>query len=169
MGDALSLLDEPRQLPREQLCLLTASAAAKKKKRRHKHTRPTSYKTREQICRDTLESLTRLEWPSVRPRWLLGQHGRALECDAFCERLSAAVECSGEYHDHRMACWQTQAQWEQTRRNDLIKASILQRLGFLLIVVPSRRRLGDHAIPQFLVDALAKHRVLARAPIHLPT
>ena len=126
-------------------------------------------KTRESICRDTLESLTRLEWPSVRPRWLIGQHGRALECDAFCHRLSTIVECNGEYHDRRVAGWQTEAEWEQTRRNDLIKASILRNLGFLLIVVPSRRQLGDHAIPQFLVDALAKHRVLERAPIHLPT
>jgi len=169
MGDALSVLEDSRELPHEAVALIAATATAKKPRRKKpgKYRRETSYKTREAICRDVLETATRLEWPSVRPKWLIGEHGRSLEVDCFCERLSTAVECNGTYHSRRLY-WQTDAQFQQTRRNDMIKSRLLQKLGFLLIIVPSREQLGDHAIPQFIIEQLAMHRVYHRKAIVLP-
>ena len=170
MGDALSLIEgDSRELPHEAVALIAATATAKRPRRKKaaKYRRETTYKTREQICRDVLETATRLEWPSVRPKWLIGEHGRSLEIDCFCERLSTALECNGTYHSRRLF-WQTGAQFEQTRRNDTIKARLLQKLGFLLIIVPSREQLGDHAIPKFIIEQLATHRVYHRKAIVLP-
>jgi hypothetical protein len=87
--------------------------------------------------------------------------------DCFCERLSTAVECNGCYHDRRLF-WQTDAQFQQTRRNDMLKSRLLQKLGFLLLIVPSREQLGDHAIPKFVIEQLARHRVYHRKAIVLP-
>ena len=171
MGEALSLLDDPRESPHAHICLLTAAATAKPKKRKRKSRakwrRKTTYKTREQICRDVLEQLTSLPWPNVRPKWLLGEKRKPLEIDCFCERLSTAVHCDGYYHERRMH-WQTPEEHEQTKRNDLIKNALLREFGFCVVSVPSREKLGDHAIAQYLVEQLARHQVYARTPVRLP-
>ena len=171
MGAAITLLDAPVQSPHAQICLITAAATAKpckrKRKSRAKYKRPTTYKTREQICRDVLETLTGMAWPNVRPRWLLGEKMKPLEVDMLCMRLSTAVHCDGYYHEKRMF-WQTPEEHEETKRNDLIKNRLLEQFGLCVISVPSREKLGDHAIPQYLVEQLAANRVCARKPLDLP-
>ena len=50
----------------------------------------------------------------------------------------------------------------------MLKSRLLKKLGFLLIIVPSREQLGDHAIPKFIIEQLAMHRVYHRKAIVLP-
>ncbi len=53
----------------------------------------------EQVCRETLEWLTGLQWPSVRPDFLLRpQTNRRLELDCYCEDFGTACEYNGSYH-----------------------------------------------------------------------
>ena len=50
----------------------------------------------------------------------------------------------------------------------MLKSRLLDSYGYLLIIVPSREQLGDHAIPKFIIEQLARHRVYRRKAIVLP-
>ena len=174
MGDVVSVLEGPeRALPDEVVTFITAGAVARKKRRRRrrkgKAAKTTTYKTREQIVRDAARALTRSprDWCNVRPKWLVGEHGKPLECDLYSQRHACVIHCDGEYHERRLF-WQTPEEWEQTRRNDVLKRRLLERYGFLNLTIGPRRTVGDHALPHHVAQLFAQHRVLARKPVQLP-
>ena len=169
MGTVISAALEPSdRLPDEQLALIAAATASKKKQRRRSRRGPQSnYVPREEQVRRLLETMTSCEWPNVRPPWLrVGK--RRLEIDCWCARLSTAIEVSGEHHFKRIAAWQSEAEFERQQANDFKKRRICQELGILFLVVGSRSHVPDSELPRHVLGMLARHRVLARAPLRLP-
>ena len=159
----------PEPLPQELLVRIQAQAGElrQKKRRRQRWQRPTAYVRREDKVRDLLETLTRHEWPSCRPAFLVNQTGRRMELDGYCRALpgpggnGCAFEADGEQHFGRVAFYhKKQGDYESQRTRDHIKDRLCEMAGVTLIRTPPRSHLCDSQLALYLCQQLAERRVL---------
>ena len=155
----------------ERLALLQAEAAKarqhkrRRRKRRRYYQRPTAYTTREQRCRDLLQTLTRMphSWESCRPSWLINPRtGKRMEIDCFCSHpmgrfKGACVEVDGQQHYSRVGFYHTQeGDLARQQERDHTKDFIVALHGYAMIRVLPRSKLCDSQLALFLSEELGK-------------
>ena len=156
-------LATPEPLAREQLAMIQAEAGRRRReKRRRQGRRRAGYVRREDKCRDLLEALTRHEWPSVRPDWLVNPRtGARLEIDCYCSTLKCCVEVDGAQHYGRVAFMhKREGDYRRQQERDHVKDRIVALHGYTMIRVPPRSQLDDSMLAMFLAEELARHDVL---------
>jgi hypothetical protein len=84
----------------------------------------------EVYVRAILEETFGKPFPSVQPDWLMGEKGRALELDGYCEELALAFEYQGPHHGSDPA----------VQRNDRLKRQVCMRLGITLVEVAATNK-----------------------------
>ena len=156
MGAALAT---PEPLLQEQLVLIEAAAGKKRnEKRGGNKKRRGGYVKREERVRDLLETLTRHEWPSVRPDWLVNPRtGKRMEIDCFCSQLKVCVEVDGAHHWGRVAFMQSEQEYQDQRPRDHTKDRIVELMGYSMIRVPPRHVLDDSQLALYLTQQLGKY------------
>jgi hypothetical protein len=94
--------------------------------------------TREEKCRDILESLTGLPFPTERPWWLTSpKTGRRLELDGYNEDLHVAFEYNGKQHYHYPNSYhKTREEFDKQIWRDEFKAEECRKRGVKLLVIP---------------------------------
>ena len=146
-------------LPAEQLCLIAAEAAKRRRTQRQRRgRRPGQYVTREDRVRDILEVLTRHEWPSARPPWLVNpKTGKRMEIDCFCEALKTGVEVDGAQHfAYSQHMHKSRDAYRRQQARDHMKDQLCAALGYTLIRVPPRSQLDDSQLAWFLAKQLGR-------------
>lgn len=92
--------------------------------------------TGERLCRQALQDIFGVPFPSIRPDWLKNVSGRNLEIDCYNDDLKLGCEYHGEQHFKRVKKWQTQEEFEAQQLRDQIKFEKCEELGIYLLVVP---------------------------------
>lgn len=87
----------------------------------------------ERIAAMALAHLFGHAFPKVRPNWLVGDRGRALELDGFCVPLAIAFEYQGPHHGE-VSPWGNAAADVQAR--DARKAQLCRDHGVTLVKIP---------------------------------
>ena len=157
-----NLLVTPDPLPQELMIHIRAEASKLRceKRRRQRYTKPTVYVRREEVVRDILETLTRHEWPSCRPSWLVNPYtSKRMEIDCLCEPLRACCEVDGQQHYTRTWMHKTQRDFEAQKRRDHLKDRIVSTMGYKMIRVPPRSQLYDSQLCEYLITQLANHGI----------
>ena len=155
----MGLAASTEPLSEEQLVLIRAEAGRKRRQRRRRQgKRPGSYVRREDKVRDILEALTRREWPSVRPGWLVNPYtGAKMEIDCFCDALKCCVEVDGAQHYGRVAFMhKKEGDYRRQVARDHLKDRICAQLGYRMIRVPPRSQLDDSQLAWYLCDRLGR-------------
>lgn len=139
--------------------MIEAEAGRKRRQRRQRRgQRPGGYVKREERVRGLLEVLTRHEWPSVRPDWLVNPNtGKRMEIDCFCAPLKTCVEVDGAQHYGRVAFMhKKEGDYRRQQARDHLKDRICAQLGYRMIRVPPRGQLDDSQLAWFLCERLGR-------------
>lgn len=94
--------------------------------------------TREEKCRDILESLTGHPFPTDRPWWLTNpKTGRRLELDGYNENLRMAFEYNGKQHYvFPNSYHKTEEEFKRQVERDRFKEEQCRKRGVNLLVIP---------------------------------
>ena len=158
-----ALLSTPDPVPEEFLVRYEAQAAALRiEKRKRTGHKPHAYVRREDRVRDLLEVLTRRQWPSVRPGWLLNPRTqKPMEIDCYCAALKCGVEVDGEQHyTYSSHMHKTRDAFVAQQERDHIKDRLCAHMDVTLIRVPPRSQLCDSQLAWFLTRELGRHDIL---------
>lgn len=90
----------------------------------------------ERFCREVLESLFKKPFPKIRPNWLIGPKGYALELDGYNAELNIAFEYNGSQHYEVVYKGQD---LEYQKQKDDLKLKICEQKGIRLIVIEEIR------------------------------
>lgn len=95
-------------------------------------------KKTEKICRNILEDITGLPFPSQRPDFLNNpKTGKNLECDMMNDETKICVETNGRQHYKKDSHFHTKrSSYESQRERDILKKKLLAKNGYRLIEVP---------------------------------
>lgn len=104
----------------------------------------------ETICRQVLEQIYKVPFPSVRPDILKNpETNRNLELDGYNEDLKIAFEYNGKQHyEYPNAFHRTEQQFINQRRRDIFKLDKCDEHGIYLITIPYT--VPHDAIPKFI-------------------
>jgi hypothetical protein len=108
----------------------------------------------ERICRETMEKFYGVPFVSTWPKWLINpETGRNLELDCYNEDLKLAVEYNGEQH-YKWPNYtnQTEEQFINQIRRDMLKQELCEHFGVYLIIVP-------YSIPHNEIPLYIKNRL----------
>ena len=95
-------------------------------------------KTGETRCRKVLERITKMEWPTVRPEWLVNPlTGRKLEADMMCEGMKMCGEFQGVQHRKYQPgiIHKTREDFDKAQRLDIFKAAEIRKHGYKLFYI----------------------------------
>lgn len=111
--------------------------------------------TREEKCRDILESLTGEAFPTDRPWWLTNpKTGRRLELDGYSEKLRVAFEYNGKQHyEFPNSYHKTREEFDRQVERDNFKMEECRKRGVNLLVIPYD--LEDDELHDFIKQRLA--------------
>lgn len=92
----------------------------------------------ERICRAHFEQIFGHKFPKRHPHWLMGNLGKPLELDGFCESLKIAFEYQGLQHFKigNIFNYQTDDWFEKILERDLIKRKMCEEKGIILFEIP---------------------------------
>ncbi len=105
----------------------------------------------EREIRACLERITGLKWPSCRPSFLRGIHGRNLEIDMYCRELNVCVEHQGQQHLNYVRFFHKNgySDFEEQKSRDHLKAALLRQAGVKLVTI-------SHVDWDHIIDPKAK-------------
>ncbi|VVB73196.1 Uncharacterised protein [uncultured archaeon] len=119
----------------------------------------------ERICRKFFETIFGESFPKSRPKWLMGQAGKPLELDGYCEKLSLAFEYNGIQHYKTSRIFHTARNLEGQKRSDALKREICAENHVMLIEVP--HEIGFECMTGYILAECRKKGVAL--PAHIPT
>lgn len=107
----------------------------------------------ERICRDILEQMFGLPFPKSRPSWLLGNKGRTMELDGYCEGLGLAFEYQGHQHYRHIEFFHRgEKNLQRQQQDDEHKDRLCRDRGIHLIAIPYTVPMAD--VPEFVYRAV---------------
>ncbi|MBF6986497.1 hypothetical protein [Cupriavidus sp. IK-TO18] len=91
----------------------------------------------ERLCRHIFAHLFSAPFPTVRPKWLLGEQGHSLELDGYCEQYKIAFEYHGAQHYVPVKQFKLDAaRLAEVQARDAWKRDACRRHGLTLIEIP---------------------------------
>lgn len=113
----------------------------------------------ERICCRVMEEIFGAPFVNQRPKFLENpETGYNLELDCYNEKLGIAVEYNGiQHYEYPNFTRQSQDEFFQQLRRDLLKVELCDINGVYLIVVPYT--VSHDKIPQFIRDKIPSHLI----------
>ena len=108
----------------------------------------------EKYCRDILEEIFSLPFPSVRPKFLKNPlTNRSLEFDCYNHKLRLALEYNGyQHYTFPNVYHKSETAFRAQLNRDEIKKDICDKLGITLIIVPYTVQMSD--IKSYIINKL---------------
>jgi hypothetical protein len=92
----------------------------------------------EELCRRVFEKIFNEKFPSIFPKWLIGNKGRALQLDGFCEKIGVAFEHQGRQHyASKNSFFKNIKEFEDLVERDFIKKNICKKYNIKLFIIPA--------------------------------
>lgn len=114
----------------------------------------------ERICKAYFERIFGKEFRTVRPKWLVGDKGRPLELDGYCEELQIAFEHNGSQH-YKKASNISNYEFKRLQFNDRIKKELCKKNGVKLIVIPELFvQIKPQNLSSFLKEEFRKQEII---------
>jgi hypothetical protein len=120
-------------------------------------------KKTENACRATVEDITGLPFPSMRPDFLNNpKTGRNLECDMMNEDVKLCIERQGIQHYKKNSHYHSETgnrSYEAQRERDILKKKLLEENGYKLIEIPYTVHPDEFGkflcknLPSYLIDS----------------
>ena len=90
----------------------------------------------EEQCRSVFEQLTGSSFPTKRPAWLMGAHGKPLELDGYNEALKIAFEYNGKQHFSENTSWPSSEQnLQKIQSRDALKVRLCRENNVALFQI----------------------------------
>lgn len=113
-------------------------------------------KKSEDRCREIVEDIFQMPFPSVRPDFLKNpETGRNMECDLMNSDMKLCIERNGEQHYKHVDHFHTRSDFEKQIQRDHIKRELLRKNGFNLITIPYT--VHYDVLHQYIPEILSKH------------
>lgn len=108
----------------------------------------------EKYCRDILEEIFSVPFPSVRPKFLKNPlTNRSLEFDCYNHKLRLALEYNGyQHYTFPNVYHKSETAFRAQLKRDEIKKDICDKLGITLIIVPHTVQISD--LKSYIVNKL---------------
>ena len=92
----------------------------------------------ENICREIFQSIFKVSFIKIRPRWLTNKRNNVMELDGYSKKLSLAFEYHGKQHFQKMFFYRGKGKRELAQRmsDDTSKRNICTKMGVKLIEIP---------------------------------
>ena len=112
---------------------------------------------RERLCRHYFEQLTGLEFPSVKPKWLLNAKNHRMELDGYCKELLLAFEHQGKQHYQKIEHFNRRDESLNWRlESDVLKRKICEERSITLIEVPYWVK--SDSLPEWIANHISRIR-----------
>jgi len=107
----------------------------------------------EKECRNVLEKITGLNFPSARPSFLKNEKTKNnLEIDCYNEEINLGLEYNGEQHYLPMSHWGGNQALQKTQERDTLKLEMCKKNNTKLIIVPYTVLNKENFILEQLID-----------------
>ncbi|WP_432258015.1 hypothetical protein [Cupriavidus sp. TMH.W2] len=125
----------------------------------------------ERICRAVFVSLFGMEFPRVRPKWLIGARDARLELDGYCEGLKLAFEYHGAQHFVKVRSFKMDGRrLSALQARDELKRARCRERGITLIEIPytvPNQAIESHIRTELERTGFARKEWRRRPPVDL--
>lgn len=120
----------------------------------------------ERICKAFFEQIFKRKFAKEKPNWLVNENNNRLELDGYNKDLNLAFEYHGRQHRERVELFQTQKEFNNRKKTDLLKSKLCKKNGVKLVVIYDNENIFDRNNPYKFLDKLRKYKI--KIPSKLP-